>query len=217
MLEYLRAGTSNKCHPLELIALRWKNTDRPTEHVLRGLWFSVFFFVLFTILIVIDIAHDLASGIAFYHVILELLMMLAAAFGAFYFWKWLRVVRKVESDLARDLKEARAEASRWQEEEQHLLNNLRKAINRQFTQWNFSSTDKEIAFYLLKGLSLKEIAKLRGSTFNSIRQQAHVLYSKAGLGSRAELSAFFLGELLQPEVTPDKNTDPAREEDRDSN
>ena len=171
----------------------------------------MFFFALFTVLIVIDIAHDLASGIAVYHVVLELLMMLTAAVGAFYFWRWLRVARQIERDLAQDLKKARAETSRWQEEEQHLLNNLRKAINRQFTQWDFSSTDKEIAFCLLKGLSLKEIAKLRGSTFNSIRQQAHLLYNKAGLGGRAELSAYFLGELLLPDVAPDKATDPAGE------
>jgi len=172
---------------------------------MRGLWFSVFFFALFTVLIVFDIGHDLASGTTVYHVLLELLMMLAAAAGAYYFWKWLRVARHVERDLAQDLKKARAKTSRWQEEEQHLLDNLRKAINRQFTQWDFSPTDKEVAFCLLKGLSLKEIAKLRGSTFNSIRQQAHVLYGKAGLGGRAELSAFFLGELLLPDKAPDKS------------
>ena len=211
MLESLRVGISSICHPLELNALPWKNNKKPTVPGLRGLWFSVFFFALFTVLIVIDIAHDLASGIAVYHVVLELLMMLAAVAGAFYFWRWLRVARQVERDLAQDLKKARAETSRWQEEEQHLLNNLRKAINRQFTQWDFSSTDKEIALCLLKGLSLKEIAKLRGSTFNSIRQQAHLLYNKAGLGGRAELSAYFLGELLLPDVAPDKATDPAGE------
>ncbi len=175
--------------------------------ILRGLWFSVFFFALFTVLIVIDIAHDLASGVAVYHVVLELLMMLAAAAGAFYFWRWLRVAQQIERDLAQDLKKARAETSRWQEEEQYLLNNLRKAINRQFAQWDFSPTDREIAFCLLKGLSLKEIAKLKDSTFNSIRQQAHVLYQKAELGGRAQLSAFFLGGLLQPDEAPDKATD----------
>jgi len=190
-----------------LISLPWKGKKKPNVRGLGGLWFSVFFFALFAVLIVFDIGHDLALGTTVYHVLLELLMMLAAATGAYYFWKWLRVARHVERDLAQDLKKARAETSRWQEEEQHLLNNLRKAINRQFTQWGFSPTEKEIAFCLLKGLSLKEIAKLRGSTFNSIRQQAHVLYGKAGLGGRAELSAFFLGELLLPDDAPDKATD----------
>jgi DNA-binding CsgD family transcriptional regulator len=189
---------------LELTALPWKNNKKPTVQMLRGLWFSVFFFALFTVLIVIDIAHDLASGVAVYHVVLELLMMLAAAAGAFYFWRWLRVARQVERDLGQDLKKAHAEAARWQEEAQDLLQNLRKVIEKQFTQWEFSPTDREIAFYLLNGLSLKEIALLRGSTDKSVKQQAYLLYRKAGLGGRAELSAFFLGGLLQPNVVQDE-------------
>ena len=187
-----------------LTSLPWKGKKKPTVRGLRGLWLPVFFFALFAVLILLDVAEDLVTGTAVYHLVLELLMILTAAVGAFHFWKWHRVARQVEGDLGRDLKKARAETSRWQEEEQHLLSNLRKAINRQFTQWDFSPTDKEIAFCLLKGLSLKEIAKLRGSTFNSIRQQAHVLYGKAGLGGRAELSAFFLGRLLQPDVAQDE-------------
>lgn len=164
-------------------------------------------FALITVLIVWDIAEDLAAGTTGIHVVIEVLMMLASAIGVFYFWNQLRIVRQSERELGRELKKTREEASLWEEAEQHLLKNLREAINKQFMQWDFSPTDKEIAFFLLKGLSLKEIARLRGSTFNSIRQQAHVLYSKAGLGGRAELSAFFLGGLLQKDVAPDNATD----------
>ena len=163
-------------------------------------------FVLIAVLIVLDIVEDLAAGTTVFHVVIELLMMLAAVIGAFYFWNQLRVSRQVERDLERELKNARVEMNRWQEEEQDLLNNLRKAIEKQFTQWDFSPTYKEVAFYLLKGLSLKEIAKLRGSTFQSVRQQSHMLYHQAGLSSRAELSAFFLGGLLRPDVAPDATT-----------
>ena len=164
-------------------------------------------FVLIAFLIVLDIAEDLAAGTTIVHVVIELLMMLAATVGAFYFWNQLRVSRHVERDLERKLKKARAEANRWHEEEQDLLNSLQKAINKQFTHWDFSPTYKEVAFYLLKGLSLKEIAKLRGSTFQSVRQQSHMLYRQAGLRSRAELSAFFLGGLLQSDVVPVEATD----------
>jgi DNA-binding CsgD family transcriptional regulator len=192
---------------LELTALPWKNNIKPTEQVLRGLWFSAFCFALFTVLIVIDIAHDLASGVAVYHVVLELLMMLAAAAGAFYFWRWLRVARQVERDLAQDLKKANAETVHWQEETRDLLSNLRKVIDKQFIQWEFSPTDRAIAFYLLNGLSLKEIAELRGSTDKSVKQQAYLLYRKAGIGGRAEISAFFLGGLIQEYVAPDEVID----------
>jgi DNA-binding NarL/FixJ family response regulator len=87
---------------------------------------------------------------------------------------------------------------------QRLRHNLQKAINRQFTQWNFSLTEKEIASHLLNGLSLKEIAQLRRSTDKSVKQQAYLIYRKAGLGGRVELSAFLLGGLLQPDLAQDE-------------
>ncbi len=176
-----------------------KSIKRPVEQELRGLWFPLILFVLIAFLIVWDIAEDLAAGTTTFHVMVELIMMLASVAGVYYFWNQLRIARRIEADLKRNLKNAHAETTRWQEQEQDLLYNLRKAINKQFTQWDLLPREKEIAFYLLKGLSLKEIAVCMGGTYLSIKQQAHVLYRKAGIGGRAELSAFFLGGMLQPD------------------
>jgi DNA-binding NarL/FixJ family response regulator len=163
-------------------------------------------FVVIVFLLVWDIAEDLAAGTTIVHVLMESLMMLVAAFGALYFWNQYRVAKQAAKALKRDLKRARAEAAHWQEKEQDLLNRLREAVEQQFTQWDFSPSQKQIALYLLKGMSLKEIAQIKGSTFTSIRQQAHVLYHQAGLGGRAELSAFFLGGLLPPEEDSSNTT-----------
>ena len=182
----------------------WKSKKKPAEQGLRKLWIPMSLFVLIAVLIVWDIGEDLAAGTTTFHVVMELLMMVASAVGALYFWSQLRVARQVERVLEQDLKKVRSETTRWQKEEQHLLHNLQKAINRQFTQWDFSPTEKEIASHLLNGLSLKEIAQLRGSTDKSVKQQAYLLYRKAGLGGRAVLSAFFLCGLLQPETTTDE-------------
>ncbi len=51
---------------------------------------------------------------------------------------------------------------------------------------------------LLKGLSHKEISEIRSTSETTIRQQALAVYRKSGLRSRAELSAFFLEDLLLP-------------------
>jgi DNA-binding CsgD family transcriptional regulator len=166
-------------------------------------WSLVFIFVLIAVLIIWDIAADLATGTTILHIVVEVLLFLVPVTGAFYFWHKFRVARQAKAELGQDLKKARQEASRWEEKEQRLLISLRKAIDDQFIQWGFSPTDKEIALHLLKGLSLKEIALLRGSSPNSIKQQSHVLYTKAGLKGRAGLSAFFLGNLLQSDVDTD--------------
>jgi DNA-binding CsgD family transcriptional regulator len=193
-----------------VIALRSKSKKKTSENQLTRLWLPMVLFIVIATLIVGDIGADLATGATGLHIVLECLLMLASAVGAFYFWRQLRLAQLAQKNLKRDLKKARAETTRWQEEARDLLHHLRKEINKQFTQWDFAPAEKEIAFYLLKGASLKEIAKLRGSTFNSVRQQAHVLYHKAGLGGRAELSAYFLGELLRPDIDSDEATESHR-------
>jgi DNA-binding NarL/FixJ family response regulator len=49
---------------------------------------------------------------------------------------------------------------------------------------------------LLRGLSHKEIAALRGTSEAAVRQQAHIAYDKAGLKGRAAFCAYFLEDLL---------------------
>ena len=202
------SGIDRLCHSPELLELSRESTKEPTEHGLKGLWFPLILFVLIAFLIVWDIAEDLAAGTTTFHVVMELIMMLASVAGVFYFWNQLRIAQRIETELKQNLKNAHAETTRWQEQEQDLLYNLRKAINKQFTLWDLLPREKEIAFYLLKGLSLKEIAVCMGGTYLSIKQQAHVLYRKAGLGGRAELSAFFLGGLLQPDSGSTKAAGP---------
>ena len=72
------------------------------------------------------------------------------------------------------------------------------AIDSQFSQWNLTDAEREVALLLLKGLSLKEIAAIRATTERTIRAQARAVYSKAGLTGRAALSAFLLEDLLAP-------------------
>lgn len=174
------------------------HTKKSARSFLTGRGFPVILFALVAVLTTIDIALDLAAGTTVLHVLIEGLLVLVAVLGAVYFWGRLRSSERHEDELMRDLKRVREQTARWQQEQLELVTNLRKAIRTQFQQWEFSPTEQEIAFYLLKGLSMKDIAGLRGTTDRSVKQQAYVLYHKAGLAGRAELSAFFLGELLQP-------------------
>jgi len=62
--------------------------------------------------------------------------------------------------------------------------------------------ERETALMLLKGFSLKRIAALSGRSERTVRQHAVAVYEKAGLAGRAELSGFFLGDLLLPDPQP---------------
>jgi DNA-binding CsgD family transcriptional regulator len=100
--------------------------------------------------------------------------------------------------LIRELEVARLQGQRWRTESRALLDGLGHAIEVQFGRWNLTDAEGEVALLLLKGLSLKEIAAVRGTTERTIRTQARALYAKAGLTGRAALSAFFLEDLLAP-------------------
>lgn len=88
---------------------------------------------------------------------------------------------------------------RWKSKASDLLKGLGAKIDEQLEHWNLSLAEKEIALFLVKGMSLKEIAALRNTSEKTVRQQASQIYAKAQLENRAELAAFFLEDLLLPE------------------
>lgn len=100
--------------------------------------------------------------------------------------------------IIRDLELARAQGQRWRSEARTYLNGLGEAIEVQFTRWNLTEAEREVALLLLKGLSHKEVATVRGVSERTVREQARSVYAKSGLTGRAALSAFFLEDLLAP-------------------
>ena len=69
---------------------------------------------------------------------------------------------------------------------------------REFKTWSLSPAERDVGLLLLKGLSFKEIAHVRGTTERTSREQARAVYRKAGVRGRAELSAWFIEDLLPP-------------------
>jgi len=100
--------------------------------------------------------------------------------------------------LIRDLDVARVQGQRWRSEARLLIDGLGKAMDEQFTRWNLTQAERDVALLLMKGLSVKEVATVRATNERTVRSQARTLYSKAGLSGRAALSAFFLEDLLAP-------------------
>ncbi|UXR65039.1 LuxR C-terminal-related transcriptional regulator [Bdellovibrio bacteriovorus] len=65
-----------------------------------------------------------------------------------------------------------------------------------FDQWGLTKTECEVGSLILSGLSLREIADLRGTSETTTRQQALSLYKKASVDGRHDLAAYFLENLL---------------------
>lgn len=129
---------------------------------------------------------------------LELIPVIGATVGVVLLFRTAARQREEQLVLLRDLEMARVQGQRWRSEARTVLNGLGDAIEAQFTRWNLTDAEREVALLLLKGLSLKEIASVRVTAERTIRAQAQSVYAKAGVTGRAALSAFFLEDLLAP-------------------
>ena len=134
-------------------------------------------------------------------ILLELVeptLIVVTAAGVVHLINRVNRQQRNQQTLLRDLEVARAEGSQWRTDMRELLKGLGDAIDRQFERWHLTAAEREVAMLLLKGLSHKEIAVVRGASVLTVRQQARAVYAKANLSGRAALAAFFLEDLLLP-------------------
>jgi len=188
-----------------------KGQPRPTRR------FEIGSVAAIAVLLVVDLFAD-AAGTSALHVAVELAATALAVVTAVRLWRrWLSERRALEGsfdDLSGRLRVATADASRWRAEARDALQGLGAAIERQCKRWQLTEAEGGVAVLLLKGLSMKEVADIRGTTERTVRQQSLSVYKKAGLSGRAELSAFFLEDLLpsvqaRPESLVEHPTDAA--------
>lgn len=154
---------------------------------------AILLFAIIALLIGWDVVADYRERVNFGHMATELFVMTMAASGTVMLWLQLG---RAQSDLARAL----VENEQWSKENRELIEGLGSAIHKQFETWRLTKAEAEIGLFMLKGLSHKEIARLRQTSERTIREQARALYRKSALSGRAELSAFFLEDLLLSRV-----------------
>jgi DNA-binding CsgD family transcriptional regulator len=194
--------------------------DRKERQLMAGLGFV---FVTMTLLTGLDIAFDFQEGISLKHQLVGMSVFFVGLVGIAFTGRrlvlslkrerilqreaevsaarWQSRERELKAEaaaLAKQLEATEREAYRWKREAGELLAGLGVAIDAQFERWALTPAEREVALLLLKGLSHKEIASVRGVGEATVRQQAQGMYRKAGLSSRNDLAAFFLEDLLLP-------------------
>ncbi|MCB0351638.1 MAG: helix-turn-helix transcriptional regulator [Bdellovibrionales bacterium] len=159
---------------------------------------------LVAVLVSFDIYTDAREGVALWHALTEGAIGLLALSGVFYLLRGTVTLRhKLEKEII-DFSAFKKEAQLWRADSRKYIDGLAKAIDLQLSKWSLTASEKEVAFLLLKGLSLKEIAGVRNTTEKTARVQSMAIYAKAGISGRSELSAFFLEDLLLPQTGTDE-------------
>jgi DNA-binding CsgD family transcriptional regulator len=149
--------------------------------------------------LLVDPLLDLWNGEGLTHVLAEALMATITLVGLLAILWDIHQERRRRWRLESDLADAHGDIAHWRKETQALLAGLGSAIDRQFQRWGLTPAERDVGLYLLKGLSHKEVADMRQTSERTVRQQAREIYRKAGVGGRAELSAWFLEDLLLPD------------------
>jgi len=154
-----------------------------------------------------DIFSDISEGAVWKHLFVEVIVTSFTLASIFLLWRRKRQLdlevknQKILMEQTQaSQQQATAEALKWRQEASQLLKGLSDAIDEQFVLWQLTIAEKEVALLLLKGLSLKEIAEIRNVSEKTERAQSFSIYAKSGLSGRAQLSAFFLEDLMVPYV-----------------
>ena len=156
--------------------------------------------LLIAALVLGDAVGDYSAGGSLRHIAVELFVAALALGGVVAIWAQNLKLRGTLAQAGAQIEALQQESEKWRRENASLLRGLSAAIEAQFVGWQFTAAETEIAFLLLKGLSMKEIAQARETSERTVRQQSLSIYSKSGLAGRAELSAYFLEDLLAPNV-----------------
>lgn len=130
-----------------------------------------------------DILSDLISNDdGFFHITIELIVFIAISVVLYF------EIKNVNS-LGKEIKVEKTKTAR-------LAGELLSVMKEQFSQWSLTASESEVAFLLIKGLSMKEIALARHVKEKTVRSQATSIYSKSGYSGRHELAAHFIEDLM---------------------
>lgn len=165
----------------------------------QSIRWALAFFCLIVLFMLADVIDDYEEGQRLTHISIELLVLLLALSGGIllgrqYYLEFQQNLNVMHTNM----QAAQAEAQHWRAQSKMLIAGLGAEIQKQFTRWGLSRAESEIGLLILKGLSHQEIAAMRDASERTVREQARAVYRKAGLRGKAELSAFFLEDLLLP-------------------
>lgn len=150
----------------------------------------------------IDLYFDAPDTWWSVHVLYEVGLIAVEVAASVVLWRGWRRSRHLLVETRHVLEAHDVERAMWRASAEVALSGFARAIDERFSGWALTPTEREIALRLLKGHSHKQIAYDTGRSERTVRQHAVAIYQKSGLGGRAELSAFFLDDLLLP---PDRS------------
>lgn len=73
-----------------------------------------------------------------------------------------------------------------------------------FADWRLTAAERDVALFLVKGLSTREIAEVRATSEGTVKAQTNAIYRKATVTGRSQLLSLFIEDLMDDALLPAK-------------
>jgi len=97
---------------------------------------------------------------------------------------------------------ARGEAQAARASLRRAQSAFRDLIDERFAEWGLTPAERDVALFVVKGLSTAEIAGLRATSEGTVKAQTAAIYRKAGVSGRGQLVALFIEDLIDLPAPP---------------
>lgn len=83
---------------------------------------------------------------------------------------------------------------------------LQAVIQSHFDDWKLTASERDVAALMVKGLSISEIAQVRGSADGTVKAHLNAIYRKANARNRAEVLSHIMDTLIdKPLLDPPRS------------
>ena len=117
-----------------------------------------------------------------WHFVLELVasasLLIAIGFESFYLKTLLQRNEKIEQGM------------------RIASGALQDVIDEYFREWALTPSEREVALFTIKGLSISEIASVRDSREGTIKAHLNGIYRKADVSGRSQLLSLLVEDLI---------------------
>jgi DNA-binding NarL/FixJ family response regulator len=154
------------------------------------------FFTIVLISSALDIADDIAHGSHLSHIIQECIVALLALFLLLVLYRSVLKEKKENRKLVQEMAEISSKSAQASEALQQAKKAFGEEILKQFSLWEFTESEAEVALFTLKGFNSKEIAQLRNVSEKTVRNQLTSIYKKSSINGKHAFIAWFMDGLL---------------------
>lgn len=143
-----------------------------------------------------DLAFDIKEQDQVEHIAIEFLIYAVLIYVAYVAFGFYHLGSQALEDASKDINATHRQLADVKQRNKLLQEGINVTMAEAFASWKLTQAEQDVAVLIVKGFSLGEIAKLRGTSERTIRDQAASVYHKAKLKNRIELTAFFVEDLL---------------------